>query len=55
MAKKVEIEEDADHLDVEAVLDSEAEPLDEEDWDDEDFDKEKSEDTDAEDSHEESW
>jgi len=54
MVKKVEIEEDVDHLEVEMVLDSEAEPLDEEDWDDEDFDEERSEEADAEDGHEES-
>lgn len=55
MAKKVEIEEDTDHLDIEAVLDKDAEPVDEDEWDDEDFNEEKPEETDVDESSEESW
>ena len=54
MAKKVEIEDDVDHLDVEEALDADEEALDEDEWEDDDFDEESPE-ADHDDGSEVSW
>ncbi len=51
MAKKVEIEEDVDHLDVEEALD-EDEVLEEDEWENDDFGDEEAEEVIADDESE---